>query len=72
MLAEAIEIIPALHTGEMTTFDGDYFRVDSGVRGAAYRSTAPPGGTGPDDRIGETNASFCGSPDASVGGFLGR
>ncbi len=29
MLAEAIEIIRELHTGEMTTFDGDYFRVDS-------------------------------------------
>jgi G6PDH family F420-dependent oxidoreductase len=29
MLAEAIEIIRALHTGELTTWDGDYFRVDS-------------------------------------------
>jgi G6PDH family F420-dependent oxidoreductase len=29
MLAEAIEIIRALHTGELVTYDGDYFRVDS-------------------------------------------
>lgn len=29
MLAEAIEIIRALHTGELVTFDGEYFRVDS-------------------------------------------
>jgi len=29
MLAEAIEIIRALHTGELTTFDGSYLRVDS-------------------------------------------
>ncbi|GGH36106.1 LLM class F420-dependent oxidoreductase [Microbacterium album] len=29
MLAEAIEIIRELHTGELTTFDGAYFRVDS-------------------------------------------
>ena len=29
MLVEAIEIIRALHTGELTTYDGDWFRVDS-------------------------------------------
>jgi G6PDH family F420-dependent oxidoreductase len=29
MLAEAIEIIRELHTGELTTYDGAYFRVDS-------------------------------------------
>lgn len=29
MLVEAIEIIRELHTGELTTWDGDYFRVDS-------------------------------------------
>lgn len=29
MLQEAIHIIRALHTGELTTWDGDYFRVDS-------------------------------------------
>jgi G6PDH family F420-dependent oxidoreductase len=29
MLAEAIEIIRALHTGELVTWEGDYFRVDS-------------------------------------------
>jgi G6PDH family F420-dependent oxidoreductase len=29
MLVEAIEIIRELHTGELTTYDGDYFRVDS-------------------------------------------
>jgi G6PDH family F420-dependent oxidoreductase len=29
MLGEAIEIIRALHTGELTTWEGDYFRVDS-------------------------------------------
>ena len=29
MLQEAIEIIRALHTGELTTYDGAYFRVDS-------------------------------------------
>jgi G6PDH family F420-dependent oxidoreductase len=29
MLAEAVEIVRALHTGEMTTYDGEYFRVDS-------------------------------------------
>ncbi|KAJ1684579.1 hypothetical protein LUZ63_020334 [Rhynchospora breviuscula] len=29
MLVEAIEIIRALHTGELTTYDGEYFRVDS-------------------------------------------
>lgn len=29
MLAEALEIIRALHTGEVTTYDGEYFRVDS-------------------------------------------
>ena len=29
MLAEAIEIIRELHTGELTTWEGDYFRVDS-------------------------------------------
>ena len=29
MLEEAIEIIRALHTGELVTFDGEYFRVDS-------------------------------------------
>ncbi|HEV2885699.1 MAG TPA: TIGR03557 family F420-dependent LLM class oxidoreductase [Jatrophihabitans sp.] len=29
MLAEAIEIIRALHTGELTTWVGEYFRVDS-------------------------------------------
>ncbi|HEY1135289.1 MAG TPA: LLM class F420-dependent oxidoreductase [Nocardioides sp.] len=29
MLVEAIEIIRALHTGELTTWEGDYFRVDS-------------------------------------------
>jgi len=29
MLAEAIEIIRALHTGELVTHDGEYFRVDS-------------------------------------------
>lgn len=29
MLAEAIEIIRELHTGELTTYDGTYFRVDS-------------------------------------------
>ncbi|MFP5347771.1 MAG: LLM class F420-dependent oxidoreductase [Actinomycetes bacterium] len=30
MLAEAIDIIRSLHSGELTTFDGEYFRVDSG------------------------------------------
>ena len=29
MLVEAVEIIRALHTGELTTYDGEYFRVDS-------------------------------------------
>jgi len=29
MLEEAIEIIRALHSGELVTFDGEYFRVDS-------------------------------------------
>ncbi|WP_309067567.1 LLM class F420-dependent oxidoreductase [Microbacterium sp.] len=29
MLVEAIEIIRALHTGELVTYDGTYFRVDS-------------------------------------------
>ncbi len=29
MLEEAIAIIRALHTGELVTFDGEYFRVDS-------------------------------------------
>lgn len=29
MLVEAIEIIRELHTGELTTYDGSYFRVDS-------------------------------------------
>ena len=29
MLVEAVQIIRALHTGELTTFDGEYFRVDS-------------------------------------------
>jgi G6PDH family F420-dependent oxidoreductase len=29
MLVEAIQIIRELHTGELTTWDGDYFRVDS-------------------------------------------
>ena len=29
MLVEAIEIIRALHTGELTTWEGEYFRVDS-------------------------------------------
>ncbi|WP_441338263.1 TIGR03557 family F420-dependent LLM class oxidoreductase [Microbacterium sp. zg.Y909] len=29
MLVEAIEIIRALHTGELVTYDGQYFRVDS-------------------------------------------
>ena len=29
MLAEAIQIIRALHTGELTTWVGEYFRVDS-------------------------------------------
>ncbi|WP_409047953.1 LLM class F420-dependent oxidoreductase [Microbacterium sp. HA-8] len=29
MLVEAIEIIRALHTGELTTYDGQYFRIDS-------------------------------------------
>lgn len=29
MLEEAVRIIRALHSGELTTFDGDYFRVDS-------------------------------------------
>lgn len=29
MLAEAIEIIRELHTGELVTYDGEYFRVDS-------------------------------------------
>ncbi|GAB3080252.1 LLM class F420-dependent oxidoreductase [Nocardioides zeae] len=29
MLVEAIEIIRALHTGELTTWEGDYFRIDS-------------------------------------------
>ncbi|WP_345750277.1 LLM class F420-dependent oxidoreductase [Microbacterium rhizophilus] len=29
MLAEAIEIIRALHTGDLVTYDGAYFRVDS-------------------------------------------
>lgn len=29
MLVEAIQIIRALHSGELTTYDGDYFRVDS-------------------------------------------
>lgn len=29
MLAEAVEIIRELHTGELTTIDGQYFRVDS-------------------------------------------
>lgn len=29
MLAEAVEIIRALHTGDLTTIDGQYFRVDS-------------------------------------------
>ena len=29
MLEEAIHIIRALHTGELVTMDGDYFRIDS-------------------------------------------
>lgn len=29
MLEEAVQIIRALHTGELTTWDGDWFRVDS-------------------------------------------
>lgn len=29
MLAEAIEIIRALHSGDLITYDGEYFRVDS-------------------------------------------
>jgi G6PDH family F420-dependent oxidoreductase len=29
MLEEAVQIIRALHTGELTTWDGEYFRVDS-------------------------------------------
>ena len=29
MLVEAIEIIRALHTGDLVTYDGEYFRVDS-------------------------------------------
>ncbi|WP_169581802.1 MULTISPECIES: LLM class F420-dependent oxidoreductase [Microbacterium] len=29
MLVEAVEIIRALHTGELVTYDGEYFRVDS-------------------------------------------
>ena len=29
MLVEALRIIRQLHSGELTTFDGDYFRVDS-------------------------------------------
>jgi G6PDH family F420-dependent oxidoreductase len=29
MLEEAVRIIRELHSGELTTFDGDYFRVDS-------------------------------------------
>jgi len=29
MLQEAIHIIRALHTGELVTMDGDYFRIDS-------------------------------------------
>ena len=29
MLAEAVRIIRELHTGDQTTYDGDYFRVDS-------------------------------------------
>lgn len=29
MLAEAIEIIRALHTGDLVTYNGEYFRVDS-------------------------------------------
>lgn len=29
MLVEAVQIIRALHTGELTTFDGEHFRVDS-------------------------------------------
>lgn len=29
MLDEAVQIIRALHSGELTTYDGDYFRVDS-------------------------------------------
>ncbi|WP_460776202.1 LLM class F420-dependent oxidoreductase [Microbacterium sp. GXF7504] len=29
MLVEAIEIIRELHTGELTTYEGEYFRVDS-------------------------------------------
>ncbi|MFD1721764.1 TIGR03557 family F420-dependent LLM class oxidoreductase [Amnibacterium endophyticum] len=29
MLVEAVEIIKALHTGDLTTYDGEYFRVDS-------------------------------------------
>ncbi|AZS35760.1 F420-dependent glucose-6-phosphate dehydrogenase [Microbacterium lemovicicum] len=29
MLEEAIEIIRALHTGDLVTYDGEYFRVDS-------------------------------------------
>ncbi len=29
MLAEAVAIIRALHTGELTTWEGEYFRVDS-------------------------------------------
>jgi G6PDH family F420-dependent oxidoreductase len=29
MLVEAIQIIAALHTGELVTWEGDYFRVDS-------------------------------------------
>ncbi|MCH8612597.1 TIGR03557 family F420-dependent LLM class oxidoreductase [Arsenicicoccus dermatophilus] len=30
MLAEAMEIIRELHTGELVTYDGEYYRVDSG------------------------------------------
>jgi len=29
MLVEAVEIIRALHTGDLVTYDGEYFRVDS-------------------------------------------
>src|SRR5690349_14564665 len=29
MLQEAVEIIRELHTGELVTYDGEYFRVDS-------------------------------------------
>ncbi|MCW2759559.1 MAG: fgd1 2 [Nocardioidaceae bacterium] len=39
MLQEAVEIIRALHTGEVTTYDGSYFRVDG-----AHLWDCPEGG----------------------------